>query len=104
MGESGPCGSVRGEGLFLFTLGELGALDARGADRLQTQLLLVGLFNPLREVWQPVQDAGGGLGFDQQAGDSRAVVAQPPPGDRVAADTGGSHLRLRYAFFWFISG
>ena len=46
MGQRGTRRRVGSEGFILFALGELGALDARGADCLQPQLLLVGLLNP----------------------------------------------------------
>ena len=94
MSQSGRRGNVAGEGLVLLAWGELGALDARCADCLQSQLLLMGLLDPLREVRQAVQDAGGGLGLDQQPGYGRAVVAQPLLGDGVTADAGGGHVQL----------
>ena len=54
-----------------------------GADRLQPQLLFVSLFYPLRQVGHPVQNAGGGSGFDQRTRNGRNVVAHPLRRDDV---------------------
>ena len=87
-------GLARGKRLVLFFLGELGALDARGANRFQAQLLLVGLLDPSWQIRHLLQNAGGGLGLDQQPGYGHDIVAQPLLGNGVAADVSGGHFKF----------
>ena len=72
---------------------ELSAFDARGAGRLQSQLLLVYLFDPLRQIRHPIQNAADGPSLDQQVDDGYKIIVHPSPGSHIATDVIGDHFQ-----------
>ena len=87
-------GNFARQGYFLFLVAELGALDTRGAGGLKPQLFLVDLRNPLLQVRQPVQDAGGASGLNQLVEDGSRVVGHPPLRQGVEAGRFDAHFRF----------
>ena len=85
---------LAGQRDFLFLVAELGPLDTRGAGGLKPQLLLMDLSDPLLQVRQPVQDAGGASGLNQLVEDGSRVVGHPPLRQGVEAGRFGAHFRF----------
>jgi len=99
MGQFGSPTWDRCESFVLFALRELSAFDTRGSGRFQSQLLLVSLLDPLRQIRHLIKDTTGGSGLDNQVENGRRIVVHPSPGDKIATDIFGDQFHVIFGSF-----